>query len=82
MHRNHPALRAPLRRGELFYFFMKIQAINSPPTIGKSIVTWNFSHFVGAEPKYRVFAALRDWGYEPALLVTPEELMENTDDTI
>jgi predicted nucleic acid-binding protein len=40
------------------------------------LVTWNFSHFVGPEAKFKVFAALRDWGYTPPLLATPEELLE------
>ena len=40
------------------------------------LVTWNFSHFVGPEAKFKVFAALRDWGYTPPLFTTPEELLE------
>lgn len=40
------------------------------------LVSWNFAHFVGADPKYRLFSALRDWGLNPVRLVTPEELME------
>ena len=40
------------------------------------LVTWNFSHFVGPEAKFKVFAALRDWGYTPPLFATPEELLE------
>jgi len=42
------------------------------------LVTWNFAHFVGPDAKYRVFAALRDWGYAPALFATPEELLEGS----
>jgi hypothetical protein len=40
------------------------------------LVTWNFSHFVGPQAKYKVFKALTDWGYRPALFATPEELLE------
>lgn len=40
------------------------------------LVSWNFAHFVGADPKYRLFSALRDCGLNPVRLVTPEELME------
>jgi predicted nucleic acid-binding protein len=40
------------------------------------LVSWNFAHFVGADTKYRLFSALRDWGLNPVRLVTPEELME------
>jgi len=40
------------------------------------LVTWNFSHFVGPDAKFKVFAALRDWGYSPAFFATPEELLE------
>ena len=40
------------------------------------LASWNFAHFVGADPKYRLFSALRDWGLNPVRLVTPEELME------
>jgi len=40
------------------------------------LVTWNFSHFVGPDAKFKVFGALRDWGYTPPLFATPEELLE------
>jgi predicted nucleic acid-binding protein len=40
------------------------------------LVTWNFAHFVGPDARYRVFVALHDWGYTPALFATPEELLE------
>ncbi len=26
------------------------------------LATWNFAHFVGEDTKFRLFAALRDWG--------------------
>jgi predicted nucleic acid-binding protein len=42
----------------------------------KYLVTWNFSHFVGPDAKFKVFSALRDWGYSPAFFATPEELLE------
>jgi predicted nucleic acid-binding protein len=41
------------------------------------LATWNFSHFVGPEPKYRLFSALQAWGYSPPLFGTPEELLES-----
>jgi predicted nucleic acid-binding protein len=40
------------------------------------LVTWNFSHFVGPEPRHQITFALKDWGYSPAILTTPEELLE------
>jgi predicted nucleic acid-binding protein len=40
------------------------------------LATWNFAHFVGVEPKYRLFFALREWGLHATLLVTPEEFIE------
>jgi predicted nucleic acid-binding protein len=40
------------------------------------LVTWNFSHFVGVEPKLRVMTTLQNWGYPPTLLITPEEYVE------
>jgi hypothetical protein len=45
----------------------------------KYLVTWNFAHFVGPDAKFRVFAALHDWGFTPALFATPEELLEGGD---
>jgi hypothetical protein len=42
------------------------------------LATWNFAHFVGADPKFRLFAALRDWGEHAVRMVTPEELFEGT----
>jgi predicted nucleic acid-binding protein len=41
------------------------------------LATWNFSHFVGPEPKYKLFSALQAWGYAPPLFGTPEELLES-----
>lgn len=40
------------------------------------LATWNFAHFVGPDAKFRVFAALHDRGYVPALFATPDELLE------
>jgi predicted nucleic acid-binding protein len=42
----------------------------------KFLATWNFSHFVGPEPKLRVMTTLQNWGYTPSLLITPEEYLE------
>jgi PIN domain len=44
----------------------------------KYLFTWNFSHFVSPEAKFKVFSALRDWGHQPAFFATPEELLEST----
>lgn len=38
------------------------------------LVSWNFAHFVGFEPRYRLLEQLKSWGYTPAYLVTPEEI--------
>lgn len=39
------------------------------------LVSWNFAHFVGFEPRYRLTEQLKAWwGYAPAYLVTPEEI--------
>ncbi len=38
------------------------------------LVSWNFAHFVGFEPRYRVASQLKAWGFAPAFLVTPEEI--------
>jgi predicted nucleic acid-binding protein len=42
------------------------------------LVTWNFAHFVGPQAKFKVFKALSDWGFTPALFATPEELLEES----
>jgi hypothetical protein len=39
------------------------------------LVSWNFAHFVGLEPRFRLIEQLKAWGYAPAYLVTPEELL-------
>jgi hypothetical protein len=40
------------------------------------IASWNFSHLVGPEAKFRLQTQLKDLGYPVALLATPEELLE------
>ncbi len=42
------------------------------------LVSWNFAHFVGFEPRYRLLEQLKIWGHSPAYLVTPEELLFGT----
>lgn len=42
----------------------------------KYLATWNFAHFASPEAKYRVVIALSQWSYDPPLIVTPEELLE------
>ena len=40
------------------------------------LVSWNFAHLVGPDAKVRLLDAFRACGMVPALLTTPEELME------
>ncbi len=40
------------------------------------LVSWNFAHLVGPDAKVRVLDAIRSCGIKPALLTTPEELLE------
>lgn len=40
------------------------------------LVSWNFAHLVGPDAKVRLLDAVRSCGREPALLTTPEELLE------
>lgn len=40
------------------------------------LLSWNFAHLVGPDAKLRLLDAVRSCGYEPALLTTPEELLE------
>jgi hypothetical protein len=42
------------------------------------LLTWNFAHFVGPDAKAKLTQTLRAWNYDPPLLTTPEELMEQT----
>lgn len=39
-------------------------------------VSWNFAHLVGPDKKIKLLDTIRALGQEPALLTTPEELME------
>jgi predicted nucleic acid-binding protein len=39
------------------------------------LVTWNFSHINNAERKLDVERAVREYGFEPPVICTPEELM-------
>lgn len=40
------------------------------------LVSWNFAHLVGPDTKIRLLDTIRSLGKMPALLTTPEELME------
>ena len=42
----------------------------------KYLVTWNYCHLAGAGVRARIEAFCRDEGYEPAIICTPEELLE------
>jgi hypothetical protein len=39
------------------------------------LVTWNFSHINNAERKLDVERSVREYGFEPPVICTPEELM-------
>jgi len=41
------------------------------------LMTWNYRHLVGAGARARIEAFCRDKGYEPAIICTPEELLED-----
>ena len=43
----------------------------------KYLVTWNYRHLAGAGVRARIEAFCRDKGYEPAIICTPEELLED-----
>lgn len=43
----------------------------------KYLRTWNYRHLVGAGVRARIEAFCRDKGYEPAIICTPEELLED-----
>ena len=43
----------------------------------KYLVTWNYRHLVGAGVRARIEAFCRDEGYEPTIICTPEELLED-----
>jgi hypothetical protein len=40
------------------------------------IASWNFSHMVGPEPKFRLQTQLRELGFNVPLLATPQDLLE------
>jgi predicted nucleic acid-binding protein len=40
------------------------------------LVSWNFAHLVGPDAKLKLLDAVRACGKAPALLTTPEELLE------
>lgn len=41
------------------------------------LMTWNYRHLAGAGARARIEAFCRDKGYEPAIICTPEELLED-----
>ena len=41
------------------------------------LLTWNFKHLANAVIRARVEAVCRDLGYEPCIICTPEELLED-----
>ena len=43
----------------------------------KKVMTWNYRHLAGAGARARIEALCRDKGYEPAIICTPEELLED-----
>ena len=43
----------------------------------KYLVTWNYRHLASAGVRARIEAFCRDKGYEPAIICTPEELLED-----
>ncbi len=43
----------------------------------KYLVTWNYRHLAGAGVRTRIEAFCRDKGYEPSIICTPEELLED-----
>lgn len=40
------------------------------------LLTWNYRHLAGARARERIQALCRNAGYEPAIICTPEELLE------
>jgi hypothetical protein len=41
------------------------------------LLTWNCAHIANAAMRTRIETICRDQGYEPVVLCTPEELMED-----
>lgn len=44
------------------------------------LVTWNFRHLANATMRSRIEQVCRDAGYEPAIICTPNELLEGDDE--
>jgi hypothetical protein len=44
------------------------------------LVTWNCRHIANATMRSQIERVCRDAGYEPAIICTPDELMESIDD--
>ena len=40
------------------------------------LLTWNFKHLANATVRYRIEQACRQLGYEPPIICTPQELLE------
>jgi len=45
----------------------------------KFLATWNFKHIMNPSTQHLIDAVCRDAGYEPATIVTPEQLLEAFD---
>lgn len=43
----------------------------------KYLLTWNYRHLAGADVRTRIEVYCRDRGYEPVIICTPEELLED-----
>lgn len=40
------------------------------------LLTWNFKHLANAAMRSKIDLVCRSWGYEPCVICTPEELLE------
>ena len=40
------------------------------------LLTWNFKHLANATMRYKIELVCRQWGYEPPIICTPQELLE------
>jgi hypothetical protein len=45
------------------------------------LVTWNCRHIANATMRSQIESVCRNAGYEPAIICTPDELMESDDET-
>lgn len=43
------------------------------------LLTWNLKHLANASVRHRIEKVCRDEGYEPTIICTPEELLEEED---